>query len=62
MLLGARDENEALSVSDGSSKLDLIRGEHISYARGQPYTVIHPETMHAAAAAEDEVEEELSVG
>ena len=27
----------------------FFEGEEFSYARGQPYTVIHPGTMHAAA-------------
>lgn len=49
-LVDAGDETEAVSVSDGSSKLNLIWSK-TSYARGHPYTVIDPGTMHAADAA-----------
>lgn len=50
-LVDERDETEAVSESDGSSKLNLVWSKKISYARGHPYTVIHPGTMHAASAA-----------
>lgn len=49
-LVDAGEETEAVSVSDGSSKLNLIWSK-TSYARGHPYTVIDPGTKHAAAAA-----------
>lgn len=39
--------NEAQPASDGSSKLNLIWSNKASYARGHPYTVLHPGTMHA---------------
>lgn len=39
--------NEAQPASDGSSKLNLIWSNEASYARGHPYTVLHPGTMHA---------------
>lgn len=40
--------NEAQPASDGSSKLKLIWSNKASYARGHPYTVLHPGTMHAS--------------
>lgn len=40
--------NEAQPALDGSSKLKLIWSNKASYARGHPYTVLHPGTMHAS--------------